>query len=68
MPKRKKVISFWEIKLLSEKLTTDRQTSDNSELDKLRCYFFGTELGPGSLGLIPDEPGQLCPEESLSLT
>ena len=33
--------SFWEIHILSEKLTTDddgrRRTTDNSALEKLRC-------------------------------
>ena len=40
--------SFWEIKILSEKLTTDgrrtddgRQTTDESSLEKLRCLPAG---------------------------
>ena len=50
MPKKEKKLSasFWEIKLLIEKLTTDdddrrrrRRTTDESALEKLRCLSAG---------------------------
>ena len=49
MPKKKKKLSdsFWEIKLLIEKLTTDDDgrrtttTTDESALEKLRCLSAG---------------------------
>ena len=45
MPKKEKKLSdsFWEIKLLIEKLTTDGRTTttDESALEKLRCLSAG---------------------------
>ena len=48
MPKKEKKLSdsFWEIKLLIEKLTTDDgrtdgRTTDESALEKLRCLSAG---------------------------
>ena len=44
MPKKEKKLSdsFWEIKLLIEKLTTDgRRTTNELALEKLRCLSAG---------------------------